>query len=72
MTMATILVSLAGIYLLIGVVFAVPFVLKGAARIDASAKASTWGFRVMIFPGCVMLWPVLLRRWLAVGKGAVS
>lgn len=53
-----------GAYLAIGVLFAVPFVLRGAARIDPRADGATWGFRLMILPGTAALWPVLLRRWL--------
>lgn len=51
------------VYLALGVVFAVAFVWKGAAAIDPAARAGTWGFRVMIFPGAVLLWPALARRW---------
>lgn len=55
--------SLVGIYLAIGVLFALGFVLFGVKRIDPSAEKGTWGFRVLIFPGCVALWPVLIGRW---------
>ena len=50
------------------VVFAVPFVVRGVNRIDSVAGQSTWGFRVMIFPGVALLWPLLLKRWL--GRGS--
>ena len=46
-----------------GVLFAVPFVLRGAQRIDPAAKTGTRGFRVLIFPGAALLWPLLLKRW---------
>ena len=62
---ATWLVRLVGAYLILGVLFAVPFVARGVNRIDPVAARGTWGFRVLIFPGTVALWPVLLRRWLA-------
>lgn len=51
------------VYLALGVVFAVAFVFFGVKRIDPAAASGTWGFRVMIFPGSVALWPLLLRRW---------
>jgi hypothetical protein len=51
-------------YLGIGVIFATVFVLAGVNRIDPVARASSWGFRAMIFPGSVALWPLLLRRWI--------
>jgi len=54
---------LLGVYLAIGVVFAFPFVLVGAQRIDPHASKGSRGFRLLIIPGAVALWPVLLRRW---------
>jgi hypothetical protein len=64
-TLATWLLTLAGIYAAVGVVFAVPFVLRGAGRVDAAARGGSWGFRVLILPGVAALWPLLARRWLA-------
>jgi hypothetical protein len=49
-------------YLALGVLFAVPFVLRWVARIDPDAVAGSAGFRVLIFPGAVALWPLLVRR----------
>ena len=57
------IVVLLQAYLVVGLDFAIAFVLSGVNRIDPAARASTWGFRVMIFPGSVALWPLLLRRW---------
>jgi hypothetical protein len=54
----------AGIYLLCGSVFAIPFALVGAGRIDPHAAHGSWGFRVLIIPGTMFLWPLLARRWL--------
>lgn len=53
-----------GAYLVIGLLFAVPFVLRGVNRIDEVARDSGWGFRLMILPGSIALWPLLLVRWL--------
>jgi len=63
LVVATWLVNLALAWAAAGLVFAVPFVLRGAARIDPDAARGTWGFRVLILPGCVALWPLLLVRW---------
>jgi hypothetical protein len=52
------------LYAIVGVVFALLFVVRGVQRIDPVARQSSWGFRAMIFPGSVALWPLLLRRWL--------
>ena len=59
----TLLVA-AEIYLLCGLVFAVPFVLVGVRKIDPHAAHGSWGFRVLIIPGTMFLWPLLARRWL--------
>lgn len=53
----------AGIYLLCGLVFAIPFVLVGVRKIDPHAAHGSWGFRVLIIPGTMFLWPLLARRW---------
>ena len=62
------IVSGLGVYAGVGVLFAVVFVVAGVNRIDVVARESTWGFRVMIFPGSVALWPLLLERWLRRGS----
>lgn len=59
-TMAAILVSLCGFYLAIGAAFAVPFVLRWAGKNDEAAARGSVGFRLTIFAGAVLLWPVLL------------
>jgi hypothetical protein len=63
MIVETLLIVL-GAYLLCGLVFAIPFMIVGAGRIDPHALHGGWGFRLMILPGTVFLWPVLARRWL--------
>ena|ERR1051325_4863132 len=53
----------AGIYLICGLFFAVPFVLVGVSKIDPHAEHGSWGFRLLIIPGTMFLWPLLARRW---------
>ena len=53
----------AGIYLICGLFFAVPFVLVGVSKIDPQAEHGSWGFRLLIIPGTMFLWPLLARRW---------
>lgn len=66
---ATWLVRGVLLYLGCGVLFAIPFLARGAAAIDPAAREGSRGFRVIVLPGVVALWPVLLRRWLS-GGGA--
>ena len=58
------LVLLFEIYVAVGVLFAVYFVVKGAGKVDEVAREGTWGFRVLIFPGVAALWPLLASRLL--------
>ena len=58
------LVTLAGVYAALGLVFAVPFVLVGAQRTDPAAEGGTWGFRLLIIPGVIAFWPLLAFRWI--------
>ncbi|MEM1178869.1 MAG: hypothetical protein AAGM22_11040 [Acidobacteriota bacterium] len=62
-TIAQWLVMLFQLYLAVGVIFAVAFIWRGVGAIDPVAADGTRGFKVLIFPGCVALWPLLLRRW---------
>jgi len=54
---------LLGGYLACGFLFAVPFVVIGARQIDPHAGPATWGFRLLIIPGTMIFWPLLLARW---------
>lgn len=51
------------LYAGLGVLFAIAFVIVGVNRVDPVARDSGWGFRLMIFPGSVAFWPLLLYRW---------
>ena len=58
------LLIVPSIYLLCGAGFAIPFLWLGVGRINPTAAHGSWGFRILIIPGTVLLWPFLLRRWL--------
>jgi len=62
-TLATVIVSVVGIYLALGMVFAILFVLRGAGKIDPSASKGSWGFKIIIIPGVAALWPLMAWRW---------
>jgi len=63
MSLVVWLVHLFEIYLALGLLFALGFVVKGVQRVDPLAQSGTWGFRLLIFPGALALWPLLLARW---------
>ncbi len=55
-------------WLVLGGLFALPFLVRGVTSIDPVARDSKWTFRVMLVPGVVLLWPLLLWRWVAGGR----
>ena len=56
--------AVLGVYLLLGILVAVPFAFRGARAIDPSAEEGTWGFKLLIIPGAMVFWPLLLKRWM--------
>lgn len=57
--------GLIALYLGLGVLFAVPFMLLRLKKSDPDAADATWGFKLIVLPGVVLLWPALARRWMA-------
>lgn len=68
MELARILVVALEGHLLLGLLFGLLFVARGVERVDPAAHGGTWGFRVLILPGCAALWPLLLVRLLRARK----
>jgi hypothetical protein len=62
-TLADGLVWLLALYAGAGLLFALAFVTRGVEQIDPGAKGASWGFRLVVLPGVVALWPLLARRW---------
>ena len=62
--MIHILVTTFYSYLLVGLLVAAAFLWRGVSRIDPVAKGSGLGFRLLLIPGSIFLWPLLLLRWL--------
>jgi hypothetical protein len=52
------------IYLLAGLAFLLPFLLKGIKKIDEGAHGGSVGFYIIIIPGVIVFWPVLLKKWI--------
>jgi hypothetical protein len=47
----------------IGVAFAIAFAARGAGVVDPAARGAPVGFRLLLIPGAVALWPLLGVRW---------
>lgn len=56
-------------YAIVGVLVAPAFAFKGVVRVDESAVGSSLMFRLLIVPGAAALWPIVLRKWMAAGRG---
>lgn len=71
MIIVTIILLLAAAYLCAGFLFAVVFVLKGVTKIDEGAIGSGWGFRLIIIPGTIVFWPLLLKKWIKIAQKSI-
>jgi len=58
--LAMILLVIAGVYLLVGAVFACWFVFRALDRFDSAAHGAGIAFRLILLPGAIALWPCLL------------
>lgn len=63
-SLAHVIVLVAGVYLAIGLAFALLFVTRWVGRVDPAARSGTLGFRVLVIPGSALLWPMLAGRLL--------
>jgi hypothetical protein len=68
MIFAQSVVILLGTYAGIGLLFAFAFLTSGIDRIDPASQGTGIGFRLIIVPGVVSLWPMLLLRWIRKGR----
>lgn len=66
--MISFLLITVALYLLLGFVFAILFVISGIDKIDEGAHGAGLGFRVIIVPGCTVFWPLLLKKWIHAAK----
>src|SRR5271169_4250986 len=62
--MAAALFSAFALYIAIGVAVGLAFVLFGVTRALPHPTPVSAGSRIVLLPGSVLLWPLVLRRWL--------
>lgn len=62
--------ALAG-YAALGALFALGFVTAGIGVVDPAARGSSVGFRILVFPGAVALWPLLMTLWIRKSRYSV-
>lgn len=56
------LVRLGYLYLALGLLLLPWLHVRGLSRMDHTAGEGSWGFRVLISPGLIALWPWLLAK----------
>jgi hypothetical protein len=64
------LLGAVGVYMLLGIPVAIAYLVRGHRRVDGAPI--TLAGRLLIFPGCCALWPVLVAQWARAPKGASS
>jgi uncharacterized membrane protein HdeD (DUF308 family) len=62
--MAEIFVYTFYTYLVIGFLFGLWFAFKGVQKIDTGMNEAKWNLRLLILPGSIALWPIMLRKYL--------
>jgi len=50
-----------GVYAAVGVVFSLAYAARIAPARDGALRASGWSVRLLLIPGAVAVWPLLLR-----------
>ena len=51
-------------YLAAGLLFGFWFVFKGVQKMDKGMKGAKWTLRLILLPGTMALWPLLLQKFL--------
>ena len=64
MEAARIVIEVLQYYGYVGLAVAAAFLLIGIERVDASARRA-YAFRPLLIPGCIVLWPLVILRWVA-------
>jgi hypothetical protein len=64
---ANVILWIVGLYVAAGLLVALAFVAIGVTRLigpDAGHTPVSLGARILLIPGAVILWPLVLWRWL--------
>jgi hypothetical protein len=59
----------AGIYCALGVIVAAALHVRGLRAIDPGVAGASVLFRILVTPGLVALWPVMLAKWRRARRG---
>lgn len=62
------MVMIGTFYLYAGGAVAVVFLLFGLSQLDENAQGA-WVFRPLLIPGVLLIWPLVIWRWIVLRKG---
>lgn len=65
-----VLLGAVAAYALVGLLVGIAIAAFGLGRIDPVTRDAPVVFRLMVLPGLVGLWPVMLVKWARAEKGA--
>ena len=65
-TIAVVLFGVLVLYLAVGLMIAIAFVVAGVTRVQPAPV--TLGARILLLPGALALWPIVLNRWRRAGR----
>ena len=68
MQVVQILVWIFYAYLAIGLLFGIWFVFGGIKQLDKGINGTSWRMRLILLPGTIGLWPVMLKKLLGTSK----
>jgi hypothetical protein len=70
--LAEMILTIVGGYFAVGAVVALLFIPFGLRRVDMVAAGGPLRFKLLIAPGVVVLWPVILALWLGGGRESAA
>ena len=70
MSLGAILLMGVYLYVLIGIVTAVAFLISGVTRVFVHPVPVSIPARILLLPGATILWPYVLVRWLGAEKAS--
>jgi hypothetical protein len=59
----SLILSIVGIYLVIGFIFSIIFIWKGLEKVDDGIHGSPWLVKALIFPGMIIFWVIFANKW---------
>jgi len=63
---ASVLILMVLLYTCMGLLVAIAFVSRGSRHFGVASHAAGIGFRIIILPAAVALWPIIAARWTGV------